>query len=157
MKVKIRKLQQEDEAHQCAQFMAESDPWKRLGRTYDGSMQMLLDSEREVYVATVDDEIVGVIILWMKGAWVGYIQTIGVFPQWQGQGIGSQLIQFAEKRIFADSPNVFMCVSSFNEGAQKLYQRLGYEVVGEIKKYIVVEYSEILLRKTIAPLVDFTL
>ena len=155
MNVKIKKLQQENKAHQCAQFMVESDPWKRLGRTYDGSMQMLLDPEREVYVATIDGEVAGVLVLWMKGALVGYIQTIGVFPKWQGQGIGSQLVQFAEERIFADSPNVFMCVSSFNEGAQKLYQRLGYEVVGEIKKYIVAEYSEILLRKTIAPLAQF--
>ena len=153
----IRRLRKENEAHQCAQFMVESEPWKRLGRTYDGSMQMLLDSEREVYVATVDHEIVGVLVLWMKGALVGYIQTIGVFPQWQGQGIGTQLVQFAEERIFTDSPNVFLCVSSFNEGAQKLYKRLGYEAVGEIKKYIVAEYSEILLRKTIAPLATFKL
>ncbi len=156
MSLKIRKLQQENEVHQCAQFMVDSDPWKRLERTYDGSMQMLLDSEREIYVATVGEEVVGFAILQMKGAFVGYIQTLAVFPQWQGQGIGSQLIQFAEERIFSESPNVFMCVSSFNKGAQKLYQRLGYETVGELKDYIVAGHSEILLRKTIAPLVDFT-
>ena len=48
-----------------------------------------------------------------------------------------------------------MCVSSFNTEAQKLYLRLGYEIVGELKDYIVAGYSEILLRKTIGPLSEF--
>jgi len=41
-----------------------------------------------------------------------------------------------------------MCVSSFNANAQRLYARLGYEVVGTLRSYIVVEHDEILLRKT---------
>jgi ribosomal protein S18 acetylase RimI-like enzyme len=48
--------------------------------------------------------------------------------------------------------NVFMCVSSFNIEAKRLYIRLGYEVVGELRDYIVAGHSEILLRKTIGPL-----
>ena len=48
-----------------------------------------------------------------------------------------------------------MCVSSFNQDAQRLYLRLGYELVGELKNYIVAGYSESLLRKTIAPLIEF--
>jgi len=35
-----------------------------------------------------------------------------------------------------------------------LYERLGYEVVGELKDYIVPGHSEMLLRKTIGPLVE---
>lgn len=62
---------------------------------------------------------------------------------------------FAEKRIFSETPNAFICVSSFNSSAQKLYERLGYEVIGELKDYIISGYSEILLRKTIAPLTEF--
>jgi ribosomal protein S18 acetylase RimI-like enzyme len=151
----IRKLRHEEEARQCAQFMVNSEPWKTLRRAYDGSMRMLLDPEREIYLALVEDEIAGFIILQMKGAFVGYIQTVGVFSAWQGQGIGSRLIQFAEERIFTESPNVFLCVSSFNERAQKLYRNLGYEEVGELKNYIVAGHSEILLRKTIAPLAAF--
>jgi ribosomal protein S18 acetylase RimI-like enzyme len=62
---------------------------------------------------------------------------------------------FAERRILAETPNVFICVSSFNDGARRLYERLGYEVVGELKDYIVAGHSEILLRKTIGPLTGF--
>jgi len=86
---------------------------------------------------------------------VGYIQTVGVLPGWRDRGLGSRLIQFAEGRIFREAPNAFICVSSFNEGARRLYERLGYKVVGELTDYIVPGHAEILMRKTIAPLTEF--
>jgi len=64
-------------------------------------------------------------------------------------------VEWAEARIFRDSPNVFMCVSSFNANAFRLYQRLGYEVVGELRDYLVRGHSEILLRKTRGPWTEF--
>jgi hypothetical protein len=48
-----------------------------------------------------------------------------------------------------------MCVSSFNHDARRLYQRLGYQAVGELIDYIVRGHSEILLRKTLGPLTGF--
>jgi ribosomal protein S18 acetylase RimI-like enzyme len=65
------------------------------------------------------------------------------------------LSDYVEERILSETPNVFLSVSSFNKRAQKLYERRGYEVVGELKNYIVPGHSEILLRKTIAPLTEF--
>jgi ribosomal protein S18 acetylase RimI-like enzyme len=62
---------------------------------------------------------------------------------------------YAEERIFKQTPNVFLCVSSFNTGAQKFYKRIGYTVIGELKDYLVSGYDEILMRKTVAPLVDY--
>jgi ribosomal protein S18 acetylase RimI-like enzyme len=62
---------------------------------------------------------------------------------------------FAEERIFSDNPNAFICVSSFNKGARRLYKRLGYEVVGKLKDYIIPGHSEFLLRKTTGPLTEF--
>jgi ribosomal protein S18 acetylase RimI-like enzyme len=62
---------------------------------------------------------------------------------------------YAEKHIFSRTPNVFICVSSFNSAARKLYERLGYQTIGELKDYIVSGHSEILLRKTIGPLSEF--
>jgi len=153
--VEIRKLHRVDEAHECAQLMAHSEPWITLRRTYDDSMKMLTDPSREVYLAVVKEEIVGFIILQMSGASIGYIQTVGVMPEWRNKGIGSRLTKFAEDRILSETPNVFLCVSSFNKKAQQLYKRLGYEIVGELKDYIVSGHSEILLRKTIAPLTEF--
>ena len=135
--------------------MANTEPWIRLQRTFDETLNILNDPSLEVYCATIDGEIAGFIIIMMEGAFVGYIRSVCVEPDWRGKGIGSQLIAFGEKRIFGESPNVFICVSSFNSGAQILYARLGYEIVGELKDYVIAGHSEILLRKTIAPLTEF--
>jgi ribosomal-protein-alanine N-acetyltransferase len=154
--IEIRKLTQNSEVEICARMMASSEPWMTLRRNYDESVKTLTVPSKQVYLAKANGEIGGFIILIMQGAFIGYIQTVCVAPEWRSKGIGSKLLTFAEERILRETPNVFMCVSSFNQNAQRLYQRLGYEVVGELKDYIVSGHSEILLRKTIAPLTEFT-
>jgi ribosomal protein S18 acetylase RimI-like enzyme len=67
----------------------------------------------------------------------GYIQTVCVRADRRGQGLGAALIQFAEERIFRDSPNVFMCVSSFNADGRRLYERLGYEQIALRRAFVV--------------------
>jgi [ribosomal protein S18]-alanine N-acetyltransferase len=152
----IARLETEAEARACAQLMASSEPWLTLGRGFEASLRIVKDSTREVYLARDGEEIVGFVILCMTGAFVGYIQTICIHQDRRGRGLGSSLVAFAEERILRESPNVFMCVSSFNDGARRLYQRLGYQVVGELSDYIVRGHSEILLRKTSGPLATFT-
>jgi ribosomal-protein-alanine N-acetyltransferase len=153
--VQIRRIENRAEAEICAQMMASSEPWISLRRGYDASLKILADSEREVYLATVGREIVGFTIINMHGAFVGYLQSVCVAPEWRGKGFGSKLMDYVEKRILSETPNVFICVSSFNRRVQKLYERRGYEVVGELKNFIIPGHSEILLRKTIAPLNEF--
>ncbi len=153
--LEIRELQNYAEAEICARIMSNSEPWITLRRDYDASLKTITASAREVYLAIVDGEIAGFTILNMHGAFVGYIQSICVAPHWRNKGIGRQLIALAEKRIFSETSNVFICASDFNKDAQRLYEKLGYEVIGELKDYIIAGRSEILLRKTIAPLAEF--
>jgi [ribosomal protein S18]-alanine N-acetyltransferase len=152
----IRRLAGQAEAERCARMMASLQPWIKLQRDYGESLRALLDPQRESYVAYRGDLLEGFLILVMHGAFVGYIQTICVAPEARGRGLGTKLMQFAEERIFRESPNAFICSSSFNPRAQKLYERLGYEVVGELKEFIIPGHSEILLRKTIGPLRSFS-
>jgi [ribosomal protein S18]-alanine N-acetyltransferase len=155
-KIEIRKLQYANEAEACALMMADSEPWITLRRDYETLLKIIVDPTREVYLAVEDNnEVAGFIMLNMQGAFIGYIQSICVAPNWRNKGIGSRLMAFAEKRIFNITPNVFICVSSFNPDARRLYERRGYEVVGELKDYIISGHAEILLRKTIAPLSEF--
>jgi ribosomal-protein-alanine N-acetyltransferase len=137
--------------------MSNTDPWVTLGRGYDACMQVIEDSTREVYVADDESGIAGLIVLCMVGAFVGYIQTVLVAPDHQGKGIGSRLVAYAEDRIFSESPNAFLCVSSFNSGARRLYERLGYSYVGELSDYLVRGHSELLFRKTRGPWNEFKL
>lgn len=139
-------------AESCVEMMCTSEPWLTLGRTRQSALAVFSSPGRETHVALRGDRLVGFVVLCMEGAFVGYIQTLCVATDCRGQGIGSGLIAFAEKRIFAQTPNVFICVSSFNTAAKRLYLRLGYEIVGELRDYVVAGHSEILLRKTIGPL-----
>jgi predicted GNAT family acetyltransferase len=99
--------------------------------------------------------VAGFAIVCMVGAFVGYIQTVCVAPAERGRGLGSLLVAHAEERIFRESPNVFLCVSSFNPDARRLYQRLGYAVVGELTDYLVPGHSETLMRKSRGPWSEF--
>ena len=150
-----RALEGADEVHFCADLMANTEPWITLGRTYEDSVKIVTHPAREVYVALVEGELVGFTILQTQGTFVGYIQTVAVRAKWRGKGIGSKMIKAAEDRIFGEFPNSFITVSSFNQGAQELYQRLGYEVVGELKDFIIRGHSELLMRKTIGPLAEY--
>ncbi|UCD20428.1 MAG: GNAT family N-acetyltransferase [candidate division WOR-3 bacterium] len=140
---------------QCAELMSISEPWNTLRRTYDDAVKIITDEASEVHLAIRGDEMIGFAIIKMQGSFVGYIQSIVVKSMHRGQGIGTRFMEYLERRIFSEQPNVFICVSSFNQDARRLYERLGYEAIGELRDYIVKGHSEILLRKTVAPLSEF--
>jgi ribosomal protein S18 acetylase RimI-like enzyme len=153
--VNITPLRTPAEAEACARLMSTSEPWLTLGRDYAASLKLFTDPKRESYVATQDGEVLGFVLLNMRGAFVGYIQSVCVAPEARNQGLGSRLITHAETRIFRETPNAFICASSFNPNARRLYERLGYQVVGTLTDYILPGYDEVLLRKSIAPLSEF--
>jgi [ribosomal protein S18]-alanine N-acetyltransferase len=153
--ISFRALADTAEAQACAQMMAATDPWITLGRDYDGCLRLLTNPAKEVTVAERNGAIDGFVVLDMNGPFAGYIQTLCVRPAAQGQGLGRALIAWAEKRIHRVSPNVYMCVSSFNQRARALYERLGFQYVGTLEDLVVAGYDEILLRKTVGPLSEF--
>lgn len=150
--LEIRPLASAAEADACARMMSATDPWKTLRRDHAQCLPMLLDADRERYVALLDGALAGFLVLNMHGAFVGYLQTICIDEARRGRGLGTRLIRFAEQRIFRDSPNVFLCVSSFNPDARRLYERLGYGTIGTLTNYIAAGSDEILMRKTRGPL-----
>ena len=151
----IRPLADRTEAEQSARLMSTSEPWLTLGRGYEACLTLLLNPAKEVLVAVNGSSVDGFVIIDLNGAFVGYLQTIGVRVEARGQGVGTALIRAAEERIFQRGPNVFICVSAFNTDARRLYERLGYETVGTLKDYLIAGYDEILLRKSISPWTGF--
>ncbi len=136
-------------------MLSSNEPWITLGIGYDDSLLTLSDPSREVYVAHGDGSILGFVVIEMNGAFTGYIKSICVSSEQRGKGVGGRLMEYVERRILGEKPNVFLCVSDFNEAAQGFYRHLGYEVVGELRNYLVSGSSEILMRKTIAPINEF--
>ena len=139
----------------CAALMVSNEPWITLQRTYEDSLTLLTEALSEVYLLKQGQDRIGFIMIKMKGSFTGYIQTIVLLEQVRGNGIGEAAIRYIEELIFSVYPNVFICASSFNLGAQKLYQRLGYETIGILKNYVITGHDEVLMRKTRGSLHDF--
>lgn len=150
-KITIEPLRDEAEARACAMMMVQTDPWITLRREFEHAFALVSDSSKEVYIARAGTTLIGHIVVNMQGPFAGYIQALVIGPEWRSRGIGARLVRFAEERIFRDSPNVFLCVSSFNKRAQQFYARLGYERIGELKDYVIPGASEFLMRKSIGP------
>ena len=153
--VSIEKTSHTEDLQWYAHQMATNEPWITLQRNYDHSIKLLEDPLSEVYLLRNGEERLGFIMIKLKGAFTGYIQTIVFLEVVRGKGLGEAAIRYIEEIIFKVSPNVFICVSSFNTRARKLYLCMGYEVVGVLTNYIQQGLDEVLLRKTRGPLNDF--
>lgn len=151
----IRPLRDDAEARACAARIADTEPWKSLHFPTAEVLLRLTNPKREVFVAEMDGQTSGALILHLDGVLNGYIQTVVVFPEFQRRGIGKKLMTFAEEKIFRLSPNVFLCVADFNKHAQNFYAQLGYKKVGQLENYLQAGVTEILLRKTRGPLLEF--
>ena len=151
MPVAIQPARTLEEREACARMMSSTEPWITLKRDYARCVTIVSDPGRELYVAYGDGQVTGFILLNMQGPFPGYIQSVCVSDAARGSGIGSQLVAYAEERIGRVSPNVFLCVSSFNPGAKRLYERLGYELVGTLRDFLVEGLDELLYRKSLGP------
>ena len=141
-----------DEYEWCAALMASSEPWITLGRNLDSCQDALRRPGTELSVArnAENDQPIGFLLVAPHGlAGSPYIASIAVAAEMRGQGVGSELLRFAEKR-FAGRAHLFLLVSSFNKKAQQLYLRRGYKRVGELQDYCVPGQSELIFHKGLA-------
>lgn len=134
-----------------ARMMAGSEPWTTLGIDYDGCLVAFSGPCKEIFILETQSIMRGFVILQVCGTFNGYIQTLCIEPGSRGQGLGWKLLEFAEDRIHQSSPNMFICVSSFNQEALKLYYRYGFTMVGTLKDFVRHSFDELLLRKSIGP------
>ena len=151
----IRPLDRGRDAAMCAEMMLTTEPWITLRLTRENALALLDDTAKEVYAMRDVRGVAGFVVVDMRGLLRGYIQTVCVRADRRGEGVGSALVRFAEDRIFRESPNVFICVSSFNPEARRLYERLGFEQVGVLGELIVPGHDELVLRKTRGPWTEF--
>ena len=154
--MRITRLRLTKDKRAAAALMAASDPWRKLGLRKEHCLKTFSVPFRETWAAREGDAIAGFVVITMYGTFRGYIQVLFVAPGFRGGGLGGELMRFAEGKIFSRSPNVFLCVSSFNKGATRFYRRLGYSKAGLLKDFLIKGSDELLLRKTKGPLRDFT-
>ena len=145
---RVQPLDRNSEAAECAELIVTSEPWLTLRLSRETAISLLTDPAKEVHAIRDASGVAGFVVIDMRGLLRGYVQILCVRADCRRRGLGSTLLQWAEDRIFRDSPNVFICVSSFNAGARRLYERLGFELVGTLRELLVPGHDELLLRKT---------
>jgi ribosomal protein S18 acetylase RimI-like enzyme len=153
--LEIRPARSSRDLEQSAALMAGTEPWITLQLGYEGLLRGLERPTVDKRVAVAGGEVVGIVTILMDGPLTGYIGSLAVASGWRGRGIGRELLRAAEDFILRSRPNVFLCVSSFNTGAQRFYAGCGYERIGEIRDYLVPGHSEFLMRKTVGPWSEF--
>jgi len=132
----------------AGRLMFVSEPWVTLRITSEQCLKASQDPDYLLYVARSQHAPIGCILVHPRGvAGSPYIKSIAVAEAYRGRGVGAELVRFAEEMFRPKARHLFLCVSSFNTRARKLYERLGYKKAGEFKDYIVQGYSEVLMHK----------
>jgi ribosomal protein S18 acetylase RimI-like enzyme len=139
-----------EEREWCARLMAASEPWTTLRRGLDVLLPAVLDPEYVVLVARRRGTPCGFVRIHPRGvAGSPYVASVAVAETERGRGVGKALLDAAEAR-YPKARYVFLCVSSFNTRARALYERHGYQLVGELPDYVADGYSELLMGKRLA-------
>ena len=100
------------------------------------------------FKAAIGEEMVGFIAGDQHpGEEVAWISTVAVLPEYQRRGIGEQLIHACEKAISVSRLRLSVRLS--NEGAIRLYLRLGYQKVGLWPKYYADQEDALVMEKLI--------
>lgn len=135
----------------CDAITVVSDPWKTLKERIDFAHYISL---KQAHVCIVGKEPAGFVIFTAEPVFArgGYLRAIGVAPAMRGRGIGKKLLAFAEKTTARLSPNLYLCVSSFNRQAQAFYKNRGYAKTGKLPGLIMPGVSEYIYWKRLRPI-----
>ena len=88
-----------------------------------------------ISVVTVAGRDVGVLSLQARPAEL-YVAALEIAPEMQGRGLGTAVM----RRVLADAASrglpVTLQVLKANEGARRLYERLGFQVTGQVERHL---------------------
>jgi ribosomal protein S18 acetylase RimI-like enzyme len=137
----------------CAQTVAWTPLWQRYNVTLESATAHLSAGLRDGAIILVADDGKGIPLgfVWLaeRGAFdrSGYIRWIAVTANRRSSGVGRQLLMAAEEHTRQMSSDIFLLCSDFNVGAQRFYERNGYDRVGELPNYVLVGITELIYRK----------
>jgi ribosomal protein S18 acetylase RimI-like enzyme len=138
------------EAATLAAALEAIDPWLRLGVSGKDLKAYLLreDPALHRYAVRYGDELAGLVCVrhpWLRGP---YIELLGLDPAYQGRGLGSEVLAWAEGEARREARNLWVVTSSFNDQGRRFYARHGFVEIGAIPGLVDAETEEILLRKS---------
>jgi ribosomal protein S18 acetylase RimI-like enzyme len=91
--------------------------------------------QSDIFTAKQNDKTIGVIVLFPLSVETVEIKNVAVKPEFQGQGIGSYLIENVVQVALSNSQKS-ICIGTANSsiGQLLLYQKLGFEIT-DIKRH----------------------
>lgn len=132
----------------AAEVMSSSEPWISLRRGFDACLRACESDIDTLHIATAAGQRCGLILVRERGvAGAPYLVSIAVDVAFRSQGIGAEMLAYAESLFRGRYRHFFLCVSSFNPRAQAFYRRHGYGVVGQFRDFIVDGLDEVLMVK----------
>ena len=137
----------------CVAFTVASDPWKAMEVSAAAVRKSL--ARCRTFVAVDRRAILGYVMIQDGVPPIGgYIRRLVVAPAARNRGVGKALLAFAEKKLFAKSPCVFLCTGHRNSAAKRFYAREGHRVVGKLPDAMVKGQNELILWKSKGPWLD---
>ena len=125
----------------CVEILQNSDLGKVYFSDYEKAKNMLTYAveQKDAYVALDENEkCLGFVYYMQKGVFGSYpyLHIVAVKEEYRGCGIGKQLMKYFEENA-SDYPStkLFLTVDDFNPRAKKLYEKLGYQCVGELPDF----------------------
>jgi ribosomal protein S18 acetylase RimI-like enzyme len=114
--------------------------YARYRRVFRQTYEDVVRGQRVMLVAAAGGRLVGQIFVQLSSTEMryadgysrAYLYSLRVRPEWQGQGLGTRLIAAAEEALLARGfTTAVIAAGKDNPGAQRLYQRLGYQTFAD--------------------------
>ena len=130
--------------------IAAIEPWSAMNYPADRLARFLATPDRGAsrYLIEVDGVEAGAMSVrspWLKGP---YLELLALLPPFQRRGLGTTLMGWFEREaVKLGARNLWVCASSFNDGALRFYCRHGFEPATTFQGLVADGYDEVLLRK----------
>lgn len=126
---------------ECVNILQNSEVGEAYFSSYEKARDLLSSGivQKGLFVALSDnEECLGFIYHMQKGVFGSYpyLHIIAVKEEYRCLGIGKQLMNyFEENSSHYASTKCFLTVDDFNLRAKNLYERIGYQCVGELPDF----------------------
>jgi ribosomal protein S18 acetylase RimI-like enzyme len=141
-----------DNLEDCYEALMKPDIGRAYFSNFDARKILIRGLENEEIDVAVDKDEGCVGFIWYErhGAFGmhTYLHMIAIKEEFRNMGIGKKLIAHFEANTFKNDNIIFLMVADFNTEARKLYETIGYKLVGMIPGFYRESIDEYLMMKS---------
>lgn len=132
-------------------ILASIDPWLRNGRSAETMAARFRDPDPGVarFAVMRDGDVVGGVIIRFPVIRGAYLETLGLAASARGSGIGHAIIDWMGREVDGRAQNLWLCVTEWNAGARRFYERQGFTEVGQLPGLVTEDQTEVFMRKRV--------